>query len=236
MSDAASTASEFQYAGTELGLFAKAQNWKTYWRQEMAAFVRGDVLEVGAGLGANTRLLEGLDYRSWTALEPDPKLAAQIEPVAGRRVVVGTLQDQLAKDRFDAVLYLDVLEHIEDDGDEMRRAHSRLNPGGALVVLAPAHPFLYTPFDAAIGHFRRYTRASLERAMPPDLIRSKLVYLDAAGLLASAANRLWLKSSMPTEAQIRTWDRRLVPLSRRIDPLLGWRAGKSVLGVWRRHE
>ncbi len=237
--------SEFKYAGSELELFEKARNWKAYWRAQIAGFVRGEVLEVGAGIGANTLTLAGLDYQRWTCLEPDAALAARIPlPPGGRHVpVTGTIDDLPAGAKFDAILYdtilyIDVLEHIEDDRAEMARAAARLKPGGALIVLAPAHPFLYTPFDRAIGHFRRYTRDSLRATLlaigPPALRVEKLVYLDAAGMLASAANRLLLQSAMPSERQILTWDRLLVPVSRLIDPILAGRVGKSVLGVWRK--
>jgi hypothetical protein len=148
--------------------------------------------------------------------------------------VTGTLDDLHAEARFDAILYIDVLEHIEDDRAELVRAAQRLNPGGSVIVLSPAHQFLFTPFDAAIGHFRRYSRRSLAAVGPVALRTRKLVYLDAAGMLASAGNRLLLRSAMPTEAQILTWDRLLVPVSRVIDPLFGYRVGKSVLGVWQR--
>jgi SAM-dependent methyltransferase len=222
------------YPGSELKLFEKARNWKSYWRALIRDFVRGDVLEVGAGIGANTLTLADLDYGNWTCLEPDAALARQVRlPPGGRhRAVIGTIDDLPAEARFDTILYLDVLEHIADDRGEMSRAAARLNPGGHLIVLAPAHPFLFTPFDAAIGHFRRYTRASLLEAAPPTVSLEKLVYLDAFGMLASAANRLLLRRDMPTERQILTWDRLLVPISRKIDPLLAGRAGKSVLGIW----
>lgn len=59
-------------------------------------------------------------------------------------------------------------------------------------------------------------------------------YLDATGLLLSGANRLLLRSSVPTLAQVLTWDRWVVPISRRLDPLLGHAVGKSILVVWRR--
>ncbi|HEY2844020.1 MAG TPA: class I SAM-dependent methyltransferase, partial [Bryobacteraceae bacterium] len=188
--------SEFAYVGGELELFEKARNWKAYWRAQIRAFVRGDVLEVGAGIGANTLTLADLDYRRWTCLEPDAALASRVTlPPGGRHEsAVGTIADLPADARFDALLYIDVLEHIEDDAGEMVRAASRLNPGGTVIVLSPAHPFLFTPFDAAIGHFRRYTRASLRAAAPATLHIEKLVYLDAAGMLASAANRLLLHS------------------------------------------
>src|SRR5580704_2686712 len=134
--------SEFKYAGSELELFEKARNWKAYWRAQISGFVRGDVLEVGAGIGANTRTLAGLKYERWTCLEPDAALAARIElPPGGRHeTAVGTLADLTAEAQFDAILYIDVLEHIEDDGGEMARAAARLKAGGALIVLAPAHP------------------------------------------------------------------------------------------------
>ncbi len=155
--------SEFRYAGSELELFEKARNWKAYWRAQIRGFIRGDVLEVGAGIGANTLTLAGLKYERWTCLEPDAALAARIAlPPGGRHEpAVGTIDTLPAEAQFDAVLYIDVLEHIEDDRAELARAAARLKPGGALIVLAPAHPFLFTPFDAAIGHFRRYTHASL---------------------------------------------------------------------------
>jgi SAM-dependent methyltransferase len=156
-------------------------------------------------------------------------------PPGGRhRAATGTIEDLPADAKYDAILYIDVLEHIEDDRSEMARAAARLNPGGALIVLAPAHPFLFTPFDRAIGHFRRYTRASMRQAAPATLSLEKLVYLDAAGMLASAANRILLRSAMPTERQILTWDRLLVPVSRLIDPIFAGCVGKSVLGVWRK--
>ena len=55
---------EFRYVGSELELFEKARNWKAYWRAQIAGFVRGEVLEVGAGIGANTLTLAGLTYRT----------------------------------------------------------------------------------------------------------------------------------------------------------------------------
>jgi SAM-dependent methyltransferase len=227
---------EFRYVGSELELFKKARNWKAYWRAQIAEFVRGEVLEVGAGIGANTLALADLTYERWTCLEPDAVLAARIElPPGGRHVTaVGTIGDLNEDAKFDAILYIDVLEHIEDDRGEMARAAARLKPGGALIVMVPAHPFLFTPFDAAIGHFRRYTRASLHQTAPAALGLEKLVYLDAAGMLASAANRVLLRSAMPTERQILTWDRLLVPVSRLIDPIFAGRVGKNVLGIWRK--
>jgi SAM-dependent methyltransferase len=223
----------YQYAGCELEIFEKAHHWKAYLRRSMQPYLRGSVLEVGAGLGANTRQFAALEFDHWTCLEPDEALLEQIEPGDRRELVLGDLSALDSSRLFDAILYVDVLEHIEDDSAELRRAAAHLSPGGALIVLSPAHPFLFTPFDQAIGHYRRYTKESLQAAAPPHLYREKLAYLDSVGLLASLGNRLLLSQSMPTAAQIKTWDSVLVPCSRLLDPLLGGTVGKSVLGIWR---
>ena len=160
---------QYVYPGGELELFARAYRWKAYWRSRISPFVHGAVLEVGAGLGANTMALAGLNYRQWLCLEPDPALATQASlPAGGRHSMrVGTLASIEPEERFDAILYLDVLEHIEDDRSELALAAEHLTPGGAIIVLAPAHPFLFGKFDAAIGHYRRYTKLSCVRWRPP---------------------------------------------------------------------
>jgi SAM-dependent methyltransferase len=151
-------------------------------------------------------------------------------------IQVGTLRDLPPARLFDTILYIDVLEHIEDDRAEIRNAIDRLRPGGHVVVVAPAHGWLFTPFDAAIGHHRRYTRATLAALTPPSARIVESRYLDSVGLLASTANRLLLRQSMPTLRQILLWDRRMVPLSRLLDPVFFWRIGKSVVTVWVRAE
>jgi 2-polyprenyl-3-methyl-5-hydroxy-6-metoxy-1,4-benzoquinol methylase len=229
---------EFSYVGQELQLFSQAVNWKAYWRDQLAPFVHGSVLEVGAGDGNNAIWLQTLRFSRWVSLEPDPRLCtalrARVQPATRDDVVQGTLVDLVATERFDTILYIDVLEHIEDDRAELTRARDRLLPGGHLIVLSPAWQFLYSPFDAAIGHFRRYRRSSLAAAAPPGLTSVLIRYLDAAGMLASAGNRVLLRSSMPNARQIKIWDEGLVPISRRLDRLLGYRFGKSILGVWKK--
>jgi hypothetical protein len=174
-------------------------------------------------------------------LEPDAKLAARLGPaIASRRlpaccvVKVGTTGDLVGEAPFDSVTYIDVLEHIEDDAGELRRAASVLKPGGHVIALSPAHPMLYSKFDTHVGHHRRYTRKTFGAIASPELECVKLIYLDAVGMLASLGNCALLRQDLPTPRQIALWDRMMVPLSRLIDPLLMHRVGKSVVAVWRK--
>ena len=227
------------YIGDELALFEHATHWKAYYGGRLKPFLRGRVLEVGAGIGGTTRTLCDGSQTDWLCLEPDAALAGRItellvthELPACCRLHVGTLEDLPAADgQFDAILYIDVIEHIEDDAAELRRAYARLAPGGALLIVVPAHQWLFSPFDKAIGHFRRYSRPMLRRVLPTGSRIRQLVYLDSVGLLASAANKLLLKQSYPTLAQIKFWDRTIVPVSRFTDRLTGFALGKSVLAV-----
>lgn len=230
----------YQYVGAELDLFAAAVRWKAYFRRRIAPYLGNEVLEVGAGLGGTTRALCRGDEKRWVCLEPDPSLATRLEAeqAEGRLprccdVIVGTLDDQLPTDRFDSVLYMDVLEHIEGDRAEMVQAARRVKPGGYVIALSPAHQWLFTPFDKSIGHCRRYSKASLKAITPEGLDLVWLGYLDSVGFFASLANKLLLRQSMPTPTQIAFWDSVLVRMSEWVDPILGFRAGKSVLAIWR---
>jgi hypothetical protein len=126
------------------------------------------------------------------------------------------------------------MEHIEDDAAELARAAEWLRPGGYVVVLSPAHQWLYTPFDKAIGHFRRYSKQTLASLTPPSLELVRLNYVDSVGMLASMGNRFVLGRAMPNPRQITIWDKMMVPISRVLDPILFYSLGKSVLGVWQR--
>ena len=230
----------FAYVGNELDVFAHAVNWKRYFGRLLAPYVRGEVLEVGAGIGGTTRVLCTPRADRWVCLEPDPELAERLRMTAIEQpfavpveVEIGTVASLTDDRRFDSIFYIDVLEHIEADRAELCAAAEHLKPGGALIVLCPAHPMLYTEFDRAIGHYRRYTKAMYRAIEPQGLRRERLIYLDSAGLLLSLGNRLLLRSGSPNVKQVKLWDRVFVPVSRVIDPLLGRTVGKSIVGVWR---
>ncbi|GJM26088.1 MAG: hypothetical protein DHS20C16_25030 [Phycisphaerae bacterium] len=232
-----------EYVGRELELFAQASHWKSYIRHQVVPFLGEHVLEVGAGLGGTTRFLCDGSQNRWTCLEPDASLAAKLQDSIKSGDIppccesaVGTLASVETDWAVDTVLYIDVLEHIENDAAELASAVAALRPGGHVVVLSPAHQWLFTPFDEAIGHFRRYSKRTLAALTPSGATLVKLTYLDSVGLLASLANRLLLRSAEPTHQQIQLWDKAMVRTSRILDPMLGRRIGKSVLGVWRRGE
>lgn len=228
------------YQGGELEIFAAANNWKQYLAGLVSLTGVHSVLEVGAGLGGTTRALCDGTQATWVCLEPDRSLAEKIGSAKANHelpsvctVRIGTIEALADNEAFDAILYIDVLEHIADDARELGRAARHLRPGGRLIVLSPAHQWLYSPFDKAIGHFRRYSRATLAAAVPAGLRCESLVYLDSLGMLLSFANRLLLRRAVPSIKQVTFWDTRIIPLSKVADGWFRYRLGKSVLGIWR---
>jgi ubiquinone/menaquinone biosynthesis C-methylase UbiE len=226
----------FPYDQSTLEKFSHARNWKSYWVSALHSYIAGDVLEVGAGLGTNTALISNPRVRSIRCIEPDEALAARMHEAVraiGVTISVGTICSVSGR-LFDSILYIDVLEHIEDDKSELAQAFRLLQPGGHLIVVAPAHQALYSPFDKALGHYRRYDRESLQSCSPPSSRLEKMEYLDCVGLLASGANKLALKQSAPSLRQILFWDRCMIPASKLLDPLFGYCLGKSIAAVWMR--
>lgn len=233
--------SDFTYVGSELELFADVHNWKRYWSNYIRRFVGKNVLEVGAGIGSNTRFLDTGGNGRWVCLEPDAELLARLADKLRKTprpqpydTVCGTLATLDVREYFDTIIYIDVLEHIEDDRAELERAAAHLHPGGHLIVISPAHQWLFTPFDEAIGHYRRYNRPALLAIAPKALDVERIKYLDSIGLAASIANRLFLRQSMPTRAQLRMWDTWMIPASRIVDKFLLFFAGKSIVAIWRK--
>lgn len=135
-------------------------------------FVGQRVVEAGCGIGNFTELL--LDRERLVCLDNDPLYVEMINWRLGHLENLRTLQFDLSDtaayaavkdERVDTIVCLNVLEHIAPDEAVLRAYHDLLEPGGHAIILVPAHPSLYGPCDAAIGHERRYTQVELHTKM-----------------------------------------------------------------------
>ena len=227
----------FKYPGDELALFQYAKHWKKYFSKQVNPYIKGDVLEVGAGIGSTTVLLNNGSAKQWLLLEPDGQMFASLQNKLDQKklpdncaVQKGTI-DQFSIS-FDTIIYIDVLEHIEADSEELQKAASLLNQGGHLIVLAPALQHLFSPFDKAIGHYRRYNKKMMKKLTPDSLKLIQCKYYDSTGYFASLINKLFLKQKSPTLKQVTFLDSYIMPVSTITDPLLFHIFGKSILAVW----
>jgi 2-polyprenyl-3-methyl-5-hydroxy-6-metoxy-1,4-benzoquinol methylase len=125
------------------------------------------ILEVGCGSGNVLRVLQRLaaGRGSVAGLELSSEAAAVARARTGLLVTDGYLSDLDSTWAFDVIAAFDVLEHIADESGVLREMRERLRPGGCLILTVPAHQSLWSAFDVASGHERRYTLATLSRAL-----------------------------------------------------------------------
>jgi ubiquinone/menaquinone biosynthesis C-methylase UbiE len=230
-----------KYPGDELVLFQHAVHWKKYFSQQIKPYIKGNVLEVGAGIGATTLLLNDGSASQWLMLEPDEEMSSLLkkkinakELPGNCKVQTGTIDHLSTSAKFDTIIYIDVLEHIENDADEIKKAAALLNAGGYIIVLSPAFQFLYNPFDKAIGHHRRYNKKMFRKITPVELQQVSSRYYDSAGYFAALMNKLLLRKKYPTQKQVLFWDNWMVPVSKVTDQLFFHSFGKSIIGVWKK--
>lgn len=233
-------APEGDYEGTELEATAQAHNYNRWILDSIRPFLGPVIAEVGAGQGNFTRELAQLHPQRLVAIEPSanlfPRLQHATRGIPGTEVHHGTLDDvaTLLADVVDSVVYINVLEHIADDQAELAHAHRLLKPGGTLCIFVPALPWLMTPFDASIGHHRRYRRSQLEhlvRSSGYQVLRSR--YFDLFGVLGWLIAFKLLRLQMRT-GNVRFYDRFAVPLARVLDRLVQPPLGKSLLLIARK--
>lgn len=128
-----------------------------------AAGVQPKLFELGCGGGHSFDALSQLG--SIQGVEPDSIMIGDDNPWA-ERIQVGSFGRHFECDeRFDLILALDVLEHIEDDAGSVERVVEMLAPGGRFLVTVPALPCLWSLHDVAHHHFRRYTRGTLTKLL-----------------------------------------------------------------------
>jgi hypothetical protein len=90
--------------------------------------------------------------------------------------LVSSIEEYQATEPFDCVISTDVLEHIEDDRLAFLKMLETIAPGGIALVTVPAGPWLFGYHDESLGHYRRYTRASLRRIVDGDCQIDRIRY------------------------------------------------------------
>lgn len=123
----------------------------------------GRILDVGCGDG---RLFPSLErFGEVQGIEPDPATLGTTVP-AGRRIHHAPFEAPLpVTGKFDLILMLDVLEHLDDPVASLALARALLAPDGVLLLTVPALPALWTRHDELNHHRVRYTRAELRRQL-----------------------------------------------------------------------
>jgi SAM-dependent methyltransferase len=195
-------------------------------------------LDVGSGTGSNLPFYLKIQKNlKITCLEPDKKLFLNLKKKHKNKnkIIIKNikLSQLIKKKKYNTIIYADVLEHIRYDFKELRLALNHLKKNGRLIILCPAHNFLFTSFDKNVGHFRRYNKKMFQNFKIKNAKIEKLYYLDSLGYFLSLLNKFFLKRN-PKKKEIKFWDNIIVPLSIISDILLFNLFGKSIVCVYKK--
>ncbi len=233
----------------ELSTIESLVNYHTWIYQEIEPFLGVRLIEIGAGLGTFSDLLirhhiAGQPNRTLELLEPAEGLFAQLRNKCQARHdgLLRTDRLRLANNMFtprvntfDTALMINVLEHIEDDRNLINHIYSSIQPGGTVVVFSPALPFLYSPLDQRVGHFRRYRKNELSALMKSaGFALEKVQYMDTLGVLPWYLINVLAGSRSFNPLLAKTYDRAVIPITRWVEHYFGAPIGKNVLVVGRK--
>jgi SAM-dependent methyltransferase len=217
---------------------ATAQAFNRWMFDRIRPWIGRRILEVGAGVGNMSQFF--VDGERLVLTDTDSGYRERLSrrfagraTVAVRELSLPRVPDDLAADRFDTIVCLNVLEHIADDRASLAAMRSLLAPGGRLVLLVPALPFLYGTLDVALGHYRRYTpRVLRERFGDANLDLAHLEYFNLAGIPGWWFTGRVLRRRLIPAGALKAYDR-LVWLFRG-ERFLRWRLGQSLIAIGRR--
>ncbi len=205
----------------EFAALSEAVNYRKAIIAEFSDILRGDVLEIGAGIGQITEAILSLsNVGNLVGIEPDKGFQVGFrERLPHIKLIDGTTADLEAGCSFDSAIMVNVLEHIEHDEAELKTIHGILKPrDGHICILVPARQEIFSKLDYHFGHYRRYDKpmlkSKLERA---GFHIEKLHYFNFVGYFAWALKYKILRGMDFDVNQVRLFDSKIFPKANHIE-------------------
>lgn len=226
-----------RYGEAALRNMELATRFSDWLMQCIRPYLSGTVLEIGAGIGNNVRMMAGMPMV--IASESDPEYARLLKNAFAGRCRIRVVEWDVTKEPpmevrgVDSVLCSNVLEHIEDESQALRNTHAVLKPGGRVVFVVPAGERLFGTVDEAVGHVRRYNARSFEtrlRAAGFDVER--VFSMNKVGVFGWILNGKILRRKSLGRFQMKAFNA-IVPVLKLVDRLMPW-TGLSLVVVARR--
>jgi phospholipid N-methyltransferase len=223
------TQTEDEFILADLLQMNSAVNYTQWLYSMIHPFLGKKVLEVGAGIGNLTnKIIKDVDQL--IAVEPNAacqKLLRQAFQnhskfsLIPQRIEVSQSLNEF-QDKIDTILCVNVLEHIQNDAEILKVFNNLLSTDGRLVLIVPAVKWVYGEIDKAVGHYRRYSKKSIN-------------YFNFPGLIVWFFNSRFLKIHEQQQSQIAFFDR-IVPLIKNLESFLHPPLGMSLFVVGRKNE
>lgn len=227
----------FSYSGTELDALAEAKNYYAWVMRQFEPWLGPSVVEAGAGIGTFSEfLLRSPKVKEVTAIEPAtntfPELLKRFAGDSRVRTLKGYLSDHYQSLSADAVVAVNVLEHVADHRLFLDEARAAVVSGGSLLLFVPALPAIFGSLDVVFEHHRRYTRASLRSVIESAGWKvERISYMNLPGIAAwFMAGRILKKTSIAA-GDTRAYDRLVIPWLSRLESVLPPPIGSNLVAI-----
>ena len=229
-----------KYEGKDLEAMFFAQNYHRWVISIFKPYLGKKIAEVGAGSGNVSSMLLLEKPQELVVVEPSDDMYPKLKENFLQNSSVVTVHSLFSevyekyKNYFDSVVYVNVLEHVEHDAQELRYIHDSLLPGGHVCIFVPALPSLYSEFDASIGHYRRYTKQGLKKILEESGFEIvKITYFDFIGIIPwFIVFKLFRKKL--SAGNTSAYDRFVVPFSKVVESILPVPVGKNIVAIARK--
>ena len=224
-----------KYLNDVLEFFDLSDNYRSYQIKLFEKYVGKEILEVGAGRGKIIEILAKDPEKKFTLLELEDDFYNFLNKRFNSEniKVLKQKSQSISGDKFDTIIYLDVIEHIENDVFELDTAYNLLKKNGHLIIIVPAFQILFSQFDKKVGHFRRYrTKFFKDYSKVKNLEVGKIAYFDCLGFFIILFSKILnLTNSKKTALGIKIWNF-LIPLSKILDKITFNFIGKSIICIY----
>jgi len=228
---------DFNYSGSELDSLAEAKNYYSWVMRQFEPHMGPKVVEVGAGIGTfSDYLLKSPKVKELIAIEPGrntfPHLEKRFRGDSRVTIFDGYLSDHFESLRANALVAVNVLEHVEDHKAFLEEARTAVVSGGSLCLFVPALPAIFGTLDTVFEHYRRYTRSSVTQVMESAGWKVERVsYMNFPGIAAWFLAGRVLKKTNIAASDARTYDRFVVPWLSRIETLVPPPIGSNLVAI-----
>ncbi len=215
----------------------RRQNFNNWLYEEIFPAIKGDILEIGSGIGTYSEKIICDFPNSEIALSDfSQTYVKNLEKRFDKNITFYKLDlnlksdyDKIGYEKFDTIVGVNVLDNVENDEFALQQLYKMLKKNGMLVLLLPAHKSLFSQLDRNIGRLRRYSKTELKsKISKTDFEIVKMFYFNAIGIIGWYLNGKSGKTPKLSDNAFKTYDK-MIPITKFIEKMTGRKVGLSII-------
>lgn len=236
------SAEKTKYFGYDQEAMSNASNYYQWIMDSFRPHIGRVVAEIGGGMGHFSDALLDLGVEHLDVFEPSENMFHELEQRFKDDVRVQTYNLQLNElersdiKAYDSICYVNVLEHIERDLEELQYARQNIKQGGYLLIFVPALDWLYSNLDYKLGHYRRYSKTMLiDVVKSAGFVVESVKFFDFIGVIPWYVLMVLMKRDF-SPGNVFFYDKLVVPVMRVLERVVEPRIGKNLILIARNVE